>query len=80
MVLEISVYGDLAAGSIARKYREAPCFMAARKQRQRPEWARGKVSFKDTPPVTYFLQVGPTLNVSNISQNGATSWDHAVHV
>jgi hypothetical protein len=35
-------------------------FMAARKQRDRQEGARVHISFKDTPPVTSFLQPVPT--------------------
>jgi hypothetical protein len=42
--------------------------MVNMEQRRRKVWKPG-ITFKGTPPVTYFLQVGPPLKVSRASQS-----------
>jgi hypothetical protein len=53
---------------------EAALLMASARQRQRETGQDQGPAPKDTPPVVYFLQLGPPPKVSRTSQSRATSW------
>jgi hypothetical protein len=53
--------------------------LVSRKQREGKGPVPG-ITFKEMPPVTYFLLLGPPPKVSTTSQNSANSWGPSVQV